>query len=165
MCFACGRENPIGLHLEFHPDGDRATRARFVPAKAHQGYADIVHGGILALAMDEAMVRLLYTMGYPAVSGTLHVRLEKTARVGEPLLVRGEFVEARSRALVTRAEVVRESDGERLARADAICVRLEPPDPRGTGQGPGSGDGRDSTRGKTAGGITAGGKPAGGESA
>ena len=51
MCFACGRKNPIGLKLQFHFDGDDYVTT-FEVRPEHQGWAGIVHGGLLATALD-----------------------------------------------------------------------------------------------------------------
>ena len=53
-CFACGRNNPIGLHLDFKFDGDKYIAKKTVP-REYQGYKDIVHGGIVTTMLDEAM--------------------------------------------------------------------------------------------------------------
>jgi len=34
MCFACGKDNPIGLHITYHVDGDVCT-AEFTPNENH----------------------------------------------------------------------------------------------------------------------------------
>jgi len=57
-CLVCGRENPQGLHL--HLDVDEETgvvRCEFTPLGTHIGFEGVVHGGILATVLDEAMER------------------------------------------------------------------------------------------------------------
>ncbi|MFC1872533.1 PaaI family thioesterase [Chloroflexota bacterium] len=54
LCFGCGPNNPAGLHLAFKTDGQK-VRAEFVPARHHQGWPDILHGGIISAVLDEAM--------------------------------------------------------------------------------------------------------------
>ena len=53
-CFGCGAKNPIGLHLHFEPEGDKYV-ARKKIAREYEGYANVVHGGILTTMLDEAM--------------------------------------------------------------------------------------------------------------
>ena len=53
-CFDCGDDNPIGLHLRFAPDGDGVITS-FIPGPEHQGFHDVVHGGIISSVLDEAM--------------------------------------------------------------------------------------------------------------
>ena len=58
MCFACGSENPAGLHLTFSAHGEKGLRSEFTPQKIYQGYRDIVHGGFIGLLLDEIMVNV-----------------------------------------------------------------------------------------------------------
>ena len=37
MCFACGKDNPIGLRIQFHFDGEDCT-AEFTPDENHVGW-------------------------------------------------------------------------------------------------------------------------------
>ena len=53
MCFACGRKNPIGLKLGFHFDGDDYVTTLAVRPE-YQGWTGIIHGGLLATALDMA---------------------------------------------------------------------------------------------------------------
>ncbi len=38
MCFVCGIDNPVGLHLAFYTDDQGRCVARFRPQPQHQGY-------------------------------------------------------------------------------------------------------------------------------
>lgn len=53
-CFICGQANPHGLKLRFWREGD-GVRATFRPTAPHSGFKDLVHGGIAASLLDEAM--------------------------------------------------------------------------------------------------------------
>jgi acyl-coenzyme A thioesterase PaaI-like protein len=53
MCFVCGVDNPIGLHLSFYTDDEGQTVARFRPGPEHQGYPGHLHGGIISTLLDE----------------------------------------------------------------------------------------------------------------
>ncbi len=116
MCFACGKQNPDGLHLEFTetPDGLSTTIAfdqRF------QGYRDIVHGGLVSTVLDEAMVTLLNRTGVLALTAELTIRFLSPVRVGEPITFTARLVE--SRRNVHRVEAVATRDGETVARSEA----------------------------------------------
>ena len=52
MCFVCGIDNPIGLHLHFYTDGEGRCVARFRPKPEHQGYPGHPHGGIISTLLD-----------------------------------------------------------------------------------------------------------------
>src|SRR3954471_8158392 len=56
-CFVCDRDNPRGLHLSsfVDPATGRVT-IDFAPRREHAGFEGLVHGGITATVVDEAMV-------------------------------------------------------------------------------------------------------------
>ena len=124
MCFACGKNNPIGLHLDFAIDTKQKTSfALFVPKPEHQGYSDIIHGGILALVMDEAMVKLAFQLGLNAVSVNFIVNLRKPANVGEKLHVFGKILSEEGRKIKAEAKVTNVA-GEIVADATGLLIKL-----------------------------------------
>ena len=54
MCFGCGRDNPVGLHLHFRTDEDGCYTS-FVPQPVHQSYDGRMHGGLISTLLDETM--------------------------------------------------------------------------------------------------------------
>src|SRR5687767_3754665 len=55
-CLVCGRSNPHGLKLRFHVNTDSGmVSTEFIPRPEHVGFDGLVHGGILATVLDEAM--------------------------------------------------------------------------------------------------------------
>ena len=128
MCFGCGEENPRGLKLRFKIDPDRSRiRTRWTPSKEFQGYADIVHGGIIGLILDELMVNLLWSLGRPSVTAELTVRFLRPARVGDPIDFEGWITsekEAGKRIVYKMESAAREPAGRVVAEAAATCVRV-----------------------------------------
>src|SRR4030065_586627 len=90
-CFVCGKKNPIGLKLDFSFDGKTIT-TEFVPQKEHQGYFNIVHGGIISTLLDEVMVKLAIEMGMPAVTAHMDIRLRKALDIGKKITVQAEIL-------------------------------------------------------------------------
>ncbi len=123
MCFVCGKENALGLRLKFdHPaDGRLTASVRF--AKEHQGYKDIVHGGLMTTVLDEMMVNLAWVEKKPCVTAEITVRLKKAARIGEEILFEGRLDKEEGKLLFTSAEA-RNAAGETLATATAKCLRI-----------------------------------------
>lgn len=86
MCFGCGKENPIGLRLDFRQEGD-LFYAEFTPRREYQGWDGVLHGGIVSTLLDEVMANHVYHLGISAMTAELHVRfrrpvpLERTLRV------------------------------------------------------------------------------------
>jgi len=52
-CFACGLENPSGLHLRFYDNGKDRVYTRFTLDPSHAGYPGMAHGGVVAAILDE----------------------------------------------------------------------------------------------------------------
>ncbi len=138
MCFACGPNNPVGLHLAFQTFPEGSFGAEFTPRREHQGYKGIVHGGFLSLVMDEAMIACLYHAGLPAVSAELVVRLLKPVAPGDRLRVTARFEDDDGPLRSAFAETVRLDDGVVVARARATCRRVTGCDlpPGGSGHAP-----------------------------
>lgn len=122
FCFGCGPKNPVGLHLAFDVDeARRSAEATFRPRPEHQGYTGITHGGIMATLLDEAMLKLCWELGIPAVTARLEVELKGPAPVGEELRVRGWITRDRGKLVEAEAEVTN-SSGEVVARGRSTAV-------------------------------------------
>lgn len=122
-CFGCGAANPQGLHLSFTPETD-GVRATFTPLGVHQGYEEVVHGGILSTLLDEAMAWAVAAAGIWAVTGEMQVRFRRPLHVGEPVSVQGAVTDIRTRAISASGQIVREADGHVVATATALFVRV-----------------------------------------
>lgn len=122
MCFACGRGNPIGLRLEFRFVADDYTTT-FEVRPEHQGWAGVVHGGLLATVLDETMARLLWEKEINAITGRLEVRYHKPVQVGDTVEVRGRITRQRPPIVMTAAEAVG-NDGSVVAEATAISKEV-----------------------------------------
>jgi uncharacterized protein (TIGR00369 family) len=120
-CFACGRLNEAGLHLDFAVSRDRAE-TRFVPERRHEGYDGTVHGGIVTTLLDETMGWAIFHQGIWGVTARIEVAFRRPVIVGEELLVVGEVSRKRSRAVETHGTVSRAADGTVLAEADATFL-------------------------------------------
>ena len=91
-CFACGKNNPIGLKLEFTktPAG---VKTIFVPARDHEGYKDIVHGGILATLLDEALAWACISAGEKVMTVSLDLKFRKPALIDELIQVEAKITQ------------------------------------------------------------------------
>ena len=121
-CFVCGPKNPIGLKLDFSLDGEVMT-TEFIPRKEHQGYMNIVHGGIISTLLDEIMVKLAIELGMPAVTAHMDIRLKKAVKVGSRLTFSAEILENTNKLLITHAKAATD-DGEVVAEAKGKLVKI-----------------------------------------
>ena len=124
LCFGCGQSNPIGMKLNFRRDGQTA-RAEFTPNQYHQGWAGIVHGGILACLLDEAMGWTTRFAGINTVNAKMELRLKRTALIDEPLVISGSILE-RKRRLVEAKATITLKDGTPVAEATATLYVVSP---------------------------------------
>lgn len=124
-CFACGRENPVGLGIDgFSVDG-AVVRARYRPRPEHRGISGRLHGGLTATALDEVMAwTAILLAGVVVVTGTMEIRYRRPAPLEGALALSGEVEARRGRRLrlagrLTDDEgVIAEGSGLYLATAD-----------------------------------------------
>lgn len=115
MCFACGRDNPWGLKLDFKDEGGRYV-AKFTPREEYQGYPGILHGGIVCTLLDESMARMLWSRGMKLPTGRLEVRFKRPARLDAVFRVEAAVLSQEGRVIscssvlkdIARDEVVAE---------------------------------------------------------
>lgn len=121
-CCVCGSENEWGLRLNWKTEG-KTTSAEFTSQKKHQGWKGILHGGIQAVLLDEAMGRLAWQTCGPAVTAEMTVRYVSTAKIGEHLTVTGRIKEVKGRIISAEAELAR-ADGSAVARATGKILKI-----------------------------------------
>ena len=102
MCFCCGKDNPIGLKLNFTWDNGTA-RAEFTPTELHQGWTGIVHGGIVSCLLDEGLTYAAYFAGIDCITARMQVRLKRPILVGEPLTITSSIIRKTRRLVETQA--------------------------------------------------------------
>lgn len=121
-CFVCGIQNPSGLKLEFEYDEayHKAT-ARYTFSDSHQGWDGVVHGGILAAVLDDAMAHAILTYDKMGITTRITVTYRDAVMVGEMIQIEGIVLEVRNR--IARAEAVMFSvscdESERIMKCKA----------------------------------------------
>lgn len=123
-CFVCGKANPIGLKLEFATEGEEYV-TYFTPAKEHQGWVGVVHGGIVAAVLDEVMTRAIYEKGILGVTADMNVRYRKPTPVGKRLRFAGR-VESENKRVFSCSARATDEDGVLLAEATARVMVTRP---------------------------------------
>lgn len=121
-CFVCGKKNPMGLKLSFSFDG-KTIKTEFIPKKEHQGYFNIVHGGIISTLLDEAMVKLAIELGMPAVTAQMDIRLRKALGIGEKIIVHAEMTRVTKKILEAYAKA-ETKDGMIVADATGKLMKI-----------------------------------------
>jgi uncharacterized protein (TIGR00369 family) len=123
QCFVCGETNPAGLKLRFFVE-DGLVKALLKPARHHCGYPNVVHGGVVASAIDECMAwAATREFKRMSVTGQLTVRYIKRTPGDRPLTVCAEVTKANRR--VTYAQGwIQDEQGTVYARGEGSFLPL-----------------------------------------
>lgn len=124
-CFACGKENPFGLQIKpvVAPDGTQ-VKIECTPPVHFQGWANIVHGGILSTLLDEAITYVgIASFDGPAVTAQLEIRFKKPALMGNKLIVTANRVKIGKRLIEVVATIELE-DGTRIAEGTGKVMKV-----------------------------------------
>jgi uncharacterized protein (TIGR00369 family) len=123
-CFACGRENPIGmgLHIEL---GDGTARTTWTAGDDFVGWSDKVHGGIIATLLDEVMAWAPSSFDSWAVTVEMRVRFRSPALPREQMVASGRVVKRRRRIYEVSGEVTG-ADGRIIAEGSGRYLGASP---------------------------------------
>ncbi len=123
-CFGCGGANPVGLHLDNFRQEGKTVIAPFVPRAEYAGFADTLHGGIVATALDEISAwSAIYTHHVLVFTATLAIRYRAKADAGASFTMRGTVLERRGRRLKIAGEMLHE--GKIVAQSDGLFIVAE----------------------------------------
>lgn len=122
-CFACGPANPIGLKLKFEQTDD-LCRTVFTPKTEHQGWYDVMHGGLITTLLDEVMANWLWGRDIPAMTAEMTTRFMKPVPIGAPVTVTAKRVGGKGKLVLLESELVL-ADGTPAARASSKFIITE----------------------------------------
>ena len=108
--------------MTFVPAGDGTSACDYVVPARFQSWKGVVHGGIVALILDEAVGWAAWHAGHPGVTGKLEVRYRQPLRLGEQVHVVGRVDEIRRSLVRCTAWIDRSSDGVRIAEATSTLM-------------------------------------------
>lgn len=118
-CLGCGSQNPCGMGLRLHADGDR-VRGDVIFDHRHEGAPGIAHGGAIATVLDDTLGLLLVVLGTPAVTANLSIDYRAPVLLREPLYVVGWCTERHERKLSFQARL----QNKDMIVADATALFL-----------------------------------------
>lgn len=75
-CFVCGRHNQAGLKMDFYDDDKDTVCSIHIIDKRFEGYPGIVHGGILATILDEAVGRVAMAGDHHRFMMTVNMKVQ-----------------------------------------------------------------------------------------
>jgi gamma-glutamylcyclotransferase len=127
-CFGCSPHNGRGLQLAFTKVDRGVVEARYVAAPDLCGMDGVVHGGVQAAILDEAMGFAAHAaFDDPDESDVATIELSLKYRrptpTGQALLVRARFVRADARDVWLSGEI-RDAEGRLCTEAESRWRRL-----------------------------------------
>ena len=123
-CFGCGLNNPVGLQLDGFVRKGTTVTAQFLPRPDYVGFTDVLHGGIIAAALDEIMAwTSILVENVMVVTGTLELRFRHPADANQSFLLEGTLLERRGRRLQLESKMCH--DGSIVAGASGTFLAIE----------------------------------------
>ncbi len=107
LSFGTSPDNEQGLKLDLRFDEDTKTAYGEITLPVHfQGnQAECVHPGVIAVMLDEVMMKINQALNLNVNTGEVTIRYLQLAKVNEPLYLRGYFVKKNKRVIENRAEL------------------------------------------------------------
>lgn len=119
-CLLCGDENPFSLRLRFEEGESGGIVSAFQCHAGLQGYAGLVHGGVIAALLDAAMTHCLFQQGVEGVTADLQVRYLLPLPCEAQVRLAARIVETRAPLYRLAGEIT--TDGTLIARAKATFI-------------------------------------------
>jgi acyl-coenzyme A thioesterase PaaI-like protein len=124
-CFGCGQLHTTGLHFTAIAGNGLDLTGNFTVTKDHQGAPGLAHGGLLSLAFDEALGKLMWLIRTPAVTGRLETDFLLPVPMGRTLYIDAKITGQSGRKIYTQAEGRLDSiTGEIAVKAAAIFISV-----------------------------------------
>ena len=119
-CFACGKENPVGLKVS--PErADGRSRLTWSPGPLYEGYRNVIHGGIVSTLLDEAMAYAALSLVKSCATAEMQVRfLRPVSSTGE-IVIEGRVVDRKHRLVRTEARLLQDGIEKAHATGKFIC--------------------------------------------
>lgn len=116
-----GPLNPIAPPLTFSFDGERLRGTGALPA-TFAGPPGAVHGGVVAMVLDELLGAVNACLGLGAVTGTLTIRFERPTPIATDLEMESWVDRTEGRKVFTAGTI--SAGGEVTARAEGVFLRV-----------------------------------------
>ncbi|MDY6039070.1 MAG: PaaI family thioesterase [Elusimicrobiaceae bacterium] len=127
QCFACGRNNPFGLKLEwFNNYDEKCVETTFTLDDNYCSYPGTVHGGILATILDETSGRaVLLNNDFERLMVTLKMEVlyKKNTPTNTPLKAIGRVLKDGGSRAQVEGEIIL-PDGTVSAKCTSILFKI-----------------------------------------
>lgn len=131
MCFICGLENPVGLHLHIYETEPGTVESTYIAPEHFQGYPGVLHGGIVSALVDEISGRsqMGSDPGAPRFMFTarLEIKYRQNVPIGEPLRIVGKAGRSRGKFAEAWGGIYLARTGELLAECKTLLIDVPKP--------------------------------------
>jgi acyl-coenzyme A thioesterase PaaI-like protein len=128
-CFVCGKDNPKGFKIQVrYLEAEMTAETELALPREFQGWADVIHGGILATMLDELMAHAVWHFAGPGVTLSMEVRFHQPLKPDEPVLVRGVLHTQNGSRRLAEGEIIRLTDNTRIASGKSRFLLLDKKD-------------------------------------
>ena len=125
-CFVCGKDNPRGLKIEVrYDDAAQAAETELALPREYQGWAGVIHGGILSTLLDEMMAHAVWHFAGPGLTLSMEVRFYSPLKPDEPIKVRGVLKTPNGKRRQAEGDITCITDGRRIATATSRFLLLK----------------------------------------
>lgn len=122
-CFGCGPANSIGLHLDFWLAEDQSVVCLPTVADTFEGHPGLLHGGIIATLLDEAMSKAVRIHGLTAMTRQMEIEYLRPVPSMTAIRIEGRLQRSEGRKHWTEARIVNERS-TLLATAKGLFIEL-----------------------------------------
>jgi acyl-coenzyme A thioesterase PaaI-like protein len=125
-CFVCGKNNPQGFKIQVrYSEAELAAETELSIPKEYQGWAEVIHGGILSTLLDELMAHAVWRFAGPGLTISMEVRFHAPLKPDEPVRVRGVMHTGNGSRRQAEGEIIRLADGRRIASGKSRFLLIE----------------------------------------
>lgn len=125
FCFGCGDQSPRGLKLKMYAGEDFSVTSRFTVEPWMEGGPGVIHGGLLASALDDVMGMVPLLMGPGAVTGHLQIDYRRPVPVGSEVIIDAVALGRQRRKIYSRGVAHLGDPAEPLATAHGLFIYIE----------------------------------------
>jgi uncharacterized protein (TIGR00369 family) len=122
-CFGCGQANAGGLHLKFLQAEDSSVVSFSTIADRFEGPPGLLHGGVIATLLDEAMSKAVRARGLVAMTRQMEVEYLRPVPSATPIRIEGHLVRSEGRKHWTEARILN-AKGTILATGKGLFVEV-----------------------------------------